>query len=210
MSENAQSPDDINSAEQESSYSSRRPQKKKTPRPPKKITESYLANSGLYYLQRFPASTAQFRRVMMRKISKSLKHHEEPEENKALEMLDAVTDKFIEYGYLNDPAYAKGLVKSLRNRGTSQAKISAKLREKGIQGDLLNQALHVENPREEDLKSALIYLKKKRRGIFTLRDKENAHEKDLAALARQGFSYDVANTALNMSIDETAEYFSDF
>ncbi len=209
MKENAQSPDGRNSSEQGFKYRAKEQQKKKKPRPPKKITASYLSNSGLYYLQRFPASTAQFRKVMMRKITTSIKHHNDPEESKALEMLDEVTNKFIEYGYLNDEAYAGALVKSLRNKGTSQARISSKLHEKGIVGDLLKKVLHVENPKQEDLKSALIYLKKKRRGLFALRDKENAYDKDLSALARQGFSYEIANTALKMSINEVAEYLED-
>lgn len=200
-----QSPEDNDDAKQDTPY---RAKKQKTPHPPKKITEGYLLNSGLYYLQRFPASTTQFRRVMIRKIFKSIKHHNAPEEDEATAMLDAVMNKFIEYGYLNDKAYASGLVLSLRNRGTSQAKISAKLREKGIQGELLEETLYIENPEEEDLRAALIYLKKKRRGIFTLRDKENAQQKDLAALARQGFSYNTANTALNMDINEASKYFS--
>lgn len=184
-------------------------QKKRQPRPPKKITERYLTNSGLYYLQRFPASTAQFRKVMMRKIAKSLKHHKTPTEDQAAEMLDNITEKFVEYGYLNDKAYAHGLVQSLRNRGTSQAKISAKLREKGIYGELLQQAMEVENPKEEDLKAALTYLRKKRRGIFALKDRENGYDKDLAALARQGFNFDTAKTALDMDLEDISQIMED-
>lgn len=46
-------------------------------KPPKKISERYLYNSGLAYLQRFPSSSSNFQRVMMRKINNSCRHHVE-------------------------------------------------------------------------------------------------------------------------------------
>ena len=41
------------------------------PKKRKKITLSYLENAGAYYLERFSASEAQFRKVMGQKIYKS-------------------------------------------------------------------------------------------------------------------------------------------
>lgn len=187
--------------------------KKKAIKAPKKITASYLENSGLYYLQRFPSSVANFRRVMRMKIKKSITHHKNPSFDEAHEWLENLIERLCDLGYLNDPAYAKGLTRSLKNRGSSKAKIAAKLYEKGIPEDLKTPLLESIDARSEK-RAALTYLQKKRKGAYAKEEQDyEAQQKTLAALARQGFSYDTASSVLDMSIaqaeaflDETHEY----
>jgi len=108
----------------------------------KKITQSYLYNSGLYYLERFPASIAHFKTVMTRKIDRSIEDHPDQDRDQALEWLDQhVVKRFVELGYLNDSQYARGLIRSLRRKGTSKMKIMLTLNQKGVDSELCRETL---------------------------------------------------------------------
>ena len=77
---------------------------KRKRRKPRKITQSYLENSGSYYLERYGSSTENFRRVMRRKIKRSADFHEQdPEEFYPL--LEQVIEKFQKLKILNDDVY---------------------------------------------------------------------------------------------------------
>ena len=51
------------------------PQQKKTKKAPKKITERYLRNVAKYYLERHIASSDQFRKVLQKRVYKSVRYH---------------------------------------------------------------------------------------------------------------------------------------
>ncbi len=71
------------------------PYKKREKPAPKKITESYLHNSGLYYLQRFSASSEHFRSVMMRKVKKSCMHHTDQDYDACAVMVDKLVENGV-------------------------------------------------------------------------------------------------------------------
>ena len=142
-------------------------QKKKQPRPPKKITESYLHNSGLYYLQRFATSSGHFKTVMTRKIDKSCLHHKDQDRDECLKLLDKLVETFIELRLIDDDAYARGMVTSLRRRGLSERAIQAKLQAKRLDRDMIKETIrdYDENSgagEHAELKAALTCAKKKR------------------------------------------------
>lgn len=167
----------------------------------KKITARYLENSGAHYLQRFAASSARFKQVMTRKIDLSCRDHPEQNREDCLALLDQIVIKFIDLGYLNDPSFAKGLFYSLSLRGYSRQKILAHMKMKGVPEQDIRECLGAEN-HEHELAMAVRYIKRKKLGSFSLRDIENGNQKALASLARNGFGYDVASKALNLSKDE--------
>lgn len=170
-----------------------------TPKIPKKITETYLTNSGKFYLERFPASTEQFRKVMTRKINKSCKTHPEQTMESCMTYLESVIGKFQEIGFLNDEGYATGLSRSLKNRGWPRNRIVMRLKEKGIANDLIENIVPPSAP-EDNFRGALVWIKRKRLGPYASR--ERSFEKSLAALARNGFDYHSAARALQMSKEE--------
>lgn len=176
--------------------------RKKEAKPPKKITETYLTNSGKYYLERFPASTEQFRRVMSRKINKSCKAHQDQNPETCFTALENVIRKFQEIGFLNDAGYAAGLARSLKNRGWPRSRILMRLKEKGISADIIDEAVEEAAP-DEDFRNALIWMRRKRLGAFATTEK--TQDKSLAALARAGFDYHTASRALELSKDEIVE-----
>ena len=172
---------------------------RKTPKIPKKITETYLNNSGKFYLERFPASTAQFRKVMTRKINKSCKAHPEQSMETCLTALDSVVQKFQDLGFLNDEGYAGGLSRSLKNRGWPRNRIVMRLKEKGIASELIEEAVPPSDA-NDNFRDALLWIKRKKLGAYA--SKEKSFEKSLAALARNGFDYHSASRALQMPKDE--------
>ena len=175
-------------------------------RPPvKKITATYLENSGKFYLERFPASTAQFLRVMTRKIDRSCRAHADQDREECLNLLETLISRFQTIGFLDDPAYASGLRYSLTQRGYSSSRIAQTLRQKGISPDWLQEASAREplNP-DHDWLAALRWIKKKRLGAYSTRDE--GPNRSLASLARAGFEFDMARKALSLTVEETEEH----
>lgn len=173
---------------------------------PKKITETYLHNAGLYYLQRFATSSHQFRQVMLRKIRKSSRHHIDQNHDLCMSMLDALVLKFQSAGLLNDEAYTRGVITSLRRQGKSKQAIIAKLKAKGLSGALILDELdgHDSSNSETDseFRAAIVFARKKKIGPFKI-DEKISTEKALSVMARAGFSYDTARRVLNMEIENT-------
>ena len=205
--------------EDNADYRENKPRKasthKKEFKPPKKISPRYLYNSGLAYLQRFPASSMHFKTVMKRKISKSCRHHTEQNMDECLTTLDDVVIQFKELGLLDDDAYLKGMITSLRRRGLSSAQIHSKLMQKGYQrGDITN-ALNIYDNEElsecenGDSHAALIFARRKKLGPFDRLQKRDT-DKSMATMARAGYSYDIAKKILSMSEEDLPENLKQF
>lgn len=175
-----------------------KPAPKRKQRLPRKITESYLENAALYYLQRFSSSSENLRLVMTRKIDKSIYHHGTSREE-GLQMLDDLIRRFLSSGILNDDLYAQARVYSLRRRGTSQRLIRSKLMQKGLSESTINEALAI-LPKETvdpELAAAKAYARRRRLGPYRTRElQEERRDKDLAAMARAGFSYAIAHKVI--------------
>lgn len=180
-----------------------RPAKK----PPKKITEKYLYNSGLAYLERFPASVPHFRRVMGRKIDKSCNFHKEQDRDACLKMLDTTVATFERQGLLNDAAYTKGMVTSLRRRGLSSRAILYKLQSKGLNEGPIREAINAfDGDDNTDFSAAVQLMRKKRFGCFGTRAlEEKERNRQLSAFARAGFGFDLAQKALALPLEEAEE-----
>ncbi len=184
---------------------------KTSPRVAKKITATYLHNAGLYYLQRFAASTAQFRRIMQRKIDKSCRDHPEQSPEECRSLLETLIETFQRSGLLNDDIYATGAIRSLRQRGLSTRAIMAKMTVKGIPAALVKKTLdEIDGDRGADanMVAALKHARRRRIGPFLPPDKplaEGARDKQLAAMARAGFEFSTAQKALSMDKDEAED-----
>ncbi len=187
-------------------------------RAPKKITETYLHNSGLYYLQRFAASKAHFRSVMLRKVRKSCLHHKDQDFETCAALVEKLAERFEESGLLNDATYLGGMVRSLRRRGLSERAIVAKLAQKGIGASDTARALArydaeigAEGPEgksDAERRAALVYCRRKKIGPYA-KDNNKDPRKFMASLARGGFSFDTIRFVLNIDLGEYSELLSD-
>ena len=193
--------------------------RQKKPKAPRKITQRYLHNAGLAYLQRFATSSAHFKTIMMRKIDKSCLHHKEQNKEDCEALLDELIPKFQDLGLLDDELFIRGTVISSRRKGLSSMKIKQKLMQKGIAIDVIDNAIktHDTNEYEEyqnddyingDIIAAVTFIRRKKLGAFDL-DNKKIHEKSLAKMARAGFSYQIANKILLMDMEQLEEEFID-
>jgi regulatory protein len=176
-------------------------------RPPPKITPSYIENAALHYLERYSTSSANLRRVLMRKVDRSLAHWGgEPAE--AAAMVDAALAKLQGLGYLDDARYAEGRSRSLHRRGGSLRTIRASLAAKGVAGETADQAvaqLKQDQP-DADLAAAVRLARRRRLGPFrTSGDRVALRTKDLAALGRAGFAWDIARRVVEATSPEALE-----
>jgi len=166
---------------------------------PKKISQNYLRNSGLFYLQRYAASSHQFQTAMVRKIDRSLYVHKAPDKDECLKWLDEITQEFKELGYLNDEAYLKGMLQSLRlSRGCSAKMIIMKMRQKGFTETEISNALSEidgndvdDQQKDAELQAALTFARRKKLGPYHPTPARKTDEQQLATLARAGFSYEI-------------------
>jgi regulatory protein len=155
----------------------------------KKLSESYLRNSALYYLQWHPASVSHFLAVMDRKMKRSLKDHPDQDITVfSVFLRDKLVPELVRAGFLNDELYAKALAGSLQRRGLPKRVIAMRLAIKGVAPDAEQLA------EQDDTEAARLYAKRKRLGPYATRPRDP--QKDIAALARAGFTYDVVMRVL--------------
>ncbi|MEK9678423.1 MAG: RecX family transcriptional regulator [Rhodospirillaceae bacterium] len=176
-------------------------------RVPRKATRKSLENAALYYLQRFSSSSENLRRVLSRRVDRSAHFHDtDPAEGR--EFITDIIEKLTAHGFLDDSRYAETRVLSLHRRGTSSRDIRMKLREKGVPGDVIDQALETlaEEVGETELMAAIALARRRRLGPYRTRgNRDEAKEKDLASLARAGFGYDTARRVIEAETVEALE-----
>ncbi|CAA7619773.1 Regulatory protein RecX [Candidatus Terasakiella magnetica] len=163
-------------------------------RPPAKISPSYLENAALHYLERYASSRANLRRVLMRKVDRSLTHWGGERETAAAQV-DTVISKLATLGYLDDSAYAETKARALHRRGGSLRVIRASLAAKGVEAETTEAALIAlaEDSGLPDLAAAIAFARRRRLGPFRLPEvRAELRTKDLAALGRAGFSWEIA------------------
>ena len=174
----------------------------------KRITPAYLENAALYYLQRFASSSANLRRVLMRKVTAAARDHgSDPAEGAA--MVEALIARYIASQLLNDAVYAEARTGSLNRQGKSTRMIRQKLAQKGVEPQLIDGA--IENLREEtpgnpDLNAAAALARRRRLGPYRpIEAREVNQTRDLAAMGRAGFSYEMARKIIAASGPDAVE-----
>ena len=172
---------------------------RRQPRKPRKITPEYLRRVALHYLDRYSATEASLRAVLNRRIRKSATLHEPDPDIPA--WVDALLDDMKRLGFINDEAFAQTRAVSLHRSGKSARAIRQTLVGKGIRGEALDRAVaaaadelgHGADTRAMDRRAGLEFARRRRLGVFNPLSEVRAErrEKDMAALARRGFSYDI-------------------
>lgn len=157
----------------------------------RKITPQRLKNIALYYLKRFESSVANLRSVLQRRVNDYAYQNKEFDRGEAYQWIENILADFQRYGYLNDSRYAEIKIKDYMSAGKSVRYIKGKMREKGIDEEILSALL--EDQEYDEFEAALKLAKKKHIGPFR-KDEEARFEnrqKDMGTLVRAGFSYDV-------------------
>lgn len=171
------------------------------------VTAKSLENAAVHYLQRFSASSANLRRVLLRRIERARRAEAKiaPDAEKAV---DEIVAKFQRLKLIDDAAFAAGKATALRRRGASRRTIGGKLRLAGIDDDGIEAAVEAADtelapPVEEaspdaELRAALRLAQRRRLGPYRPRsERAERRQRDLASLARAGFSLDIARKVID-------------
>jgi len=167
-------------------------------RPP---TPEHLAKAALHYLSRYAASEAALRRVLENRIRRAAMRSREFADNKAGQenlhhSIEGIIERHRKSGALNDKIYAETKINSLRRAGRSANAIRQKLGHAGVDKGVID-AVFEEGEDDAEIKAALSLARRKKLGPFRKTPKEPAlYRKDLAALARAGFSLAIAKEVL--------------
>jgi len=170
----------------------------KPARGPRRITPSYLENAGLFYLERYASSVANFRRVLMNKVRRSASFHG-TEISEGEKLVDDLIVRYRRSGLLDDRRYAETKVVRFHRHGMAVRGIQAKLWEKGVPKDVIAAALEglCEDGANPDLAAAATYVRRRRLGPYRAEAVRGDYfDRDLAALGRAGFSYELAKKML--------------
>ena len=148
----------------------------------KKMTPERLKNIALYYLERYETTSDKLRTVLKRRVAKA--RLEQPIPPEANTWIEDILTQMQHLGYISDKRFTDNTVRRLSQAGKSPAFIRSKLKQAGIDDDTITIAL----ADTDELTSARLMVQKKHLG--------NDFGRDLARLARAGFSYDTAREAL--------------
>ena len=168
-------------------------------RGPRRATPAYLEKAAAYYLERYAASAAHLRRILMNKVRRSAQAHGTCESQGAA-AIDGIIARLTAIGLLDDRAYATARARSLARRGSSARAIRSRLSQRGLQRDLVEAAIEAlsDEAAAPELLSALTFARRRRLGPFRPEnERAPRRDKDLAALGRQGFALETARQVID-------------
>ncbi len=164
-----------------------------------------------HYLSRFDASAERLRRVLVRHIQRSsVLHGTDPAT--ATRWVDDLVDRLTSLGYLDDAGYSARRAQRLRQRGASARMVRIRLQQDGVPPALIDRAVadsadtaadaDADGSANSDLVAAWALARRRRLGPFRRpSDRSHNRRRDLAALARVGFTSDVAIAVIDADID---------
>lgn len=135
------------------------------------------------YLKRRQIKRRQLNRQRVRDEKKPLNEFED-------EVVELVVERLIERGFLNDQKFAEYYVENRYIRkGISQKRLRLELRQKGVEQDIIANALEkIPRPEDEEIKK-IIAKKRRKYDDFQL----------IGYLVRQGFNFQQAKEAVEAS-----------
>jgi regulatory protein len=168
------------------------------------VTPQALEHWALRHVDRYGSSSANLRRVLLRRVRRVEQDREEsfPE---APTWIDDAVLALISRGYLDDRKYADSQIARMRTRGNSAKRIEYSLYEKGIPRAIAREALGGAAGVDGELVAAVTYAKRRRLGPFRLDPEVRAdrRDRDLAALGRSGFPYAIARRIVDATDPES-------
>ena len=171
--------------------------------------ETALHEAALAHLARYAATQAGLLRVLDRRIDRWSRSATEGDAEAIAELAATarnaarrVVARLVATGVVSDAAFAESRARSLTRAGRSRQVVAAHLAAKGVDRGLALAAAP-DDPATE-LAAALALARRRRIGPFRIGDPpdEAGRRKELAALARAGFSHGVAVRALATDPEE--------
>jgi regulatory protein len=167
------------------------------------LTRHKLEQMALAYVNRFDVTVSKLRQHLTQRARKAGGGSE------VETWISELLERYQGSGVLDDARLARNLAAQLTARGKSARGITQKLSARGVSSQLSSELMTARRNDEPgaELEAARTYAKKRRLGHFRPPEERLAHrQKDLASLARQGFSFDIARQALGPGASEDDEF----
>jgi regulatory protein len=161
---------------------------------PPTLTKQKLEELAHAYLNRFDCTASK----LARHLGQRAKKLGDPPD--AAAWIAELIERYRRSGVLDDTRFARNLSAQLSARGKSARAISQKLAVRGVPGDVSSELMAARKQQEPgaELMAAEAYARKRRLGHHRPPEqREEYRQKDLASLARQGFSFEIARRALS-------------
>lgn len=162
------------------------------------MSEEALGKAASLYLERYASSAENLRRVLMRRVIKAARGDSDAAvEGRAV--VEALVARYVAAGLLDDKRYAEAKAAGLARAGASRYQIRGKLLQKGVARDEIDRAVAALDDSDEgsELAAAAALIRRKRLGPYRRpADRAAFRDKDVAALARAGFAFDLAQRLL--------------
>lgn len=163
-------------------------------RAPRRIDAAYLRRAALHYLERYSVPAAQLQRVLLRKVERSCRHHgQDPQPFRMT--VEEIVASLMASGLVDDRRFAEARAQSLRRKGHSARAVAAGLAVKGVGRELVAQTVTMDA--QIELEAARVAARRKRLGPWSRGDRAARRQKDIAALARAGFSLAIARAVID-------------
>lgn len=172
--------------------------KKSTPKLP---TKARLRNIAFYYLERFESSESNLRSVLRRRIDKYKFFDKTYNPEQAYAWVEEIIEECLKNNFINDKRFANFKIENYLNSGKSKRYIEQKLKQKGIDENIISSLF--DNVDYSEFDTALNFACKKKIACYRKDEEERLsyRQKDLATLVRAGFDYDVAKEVLDYHQD---------
>lgn len=174
--------------------------------------EASLYDAALAHLARYAATEAGLRRVLERRIERWARRSGEEDRHAlamqvsaAKEVVSRVIARLAASGAVNDAAFAESRARNLARAGRSRRAMAAQLIAKGVDPDLAQTS--IPDNAETELAAALATARRRRIGPFRIGNSPDVagRRRELAVLARAGFTQSIASQALAIGLDEAEE-----
>jgi regulatory protein len=163
----------------------------KARRAPPPLNDEQLQELALRYVGRFATTRAKLRAYLSRKLrERGWDGQREPD-------LEALANRFVEIGYIDDAAYALSKSRTLSARGYGKRRLTDKLRVDGVgQADGEAAVAHAE---AQAVNAALRFAERRRLGPYaTTPPDPRLREKWIAAMVRAGHPFNVARVITSL------------
>ena len=155
------------------------------------MDEKKLLKYAVDYLSKYDSSKVNLINVLKRKILRLKTPNYE--KRRLINIVESIIIKLEKNNFINDDRYSSTKILSLSNSGKSKNFIFNYLIKKGVNKSQIQNNLNLMQQDNDnwELNSAKIFAKKKK-----LLEKDQSYEKNLAKMARAGFSYDICKKIL--------------
>ena len=166
-----------------------------------------IRNFAYVYIEKYSPSKQQLRTYLFKKLIKIQQKTSSKKE--IFDLIDSVVNTLVDQKFLNDKYYSDAKSKVFYRKGYSLNKIRYSLIKKGIDQKYIQDSISKikENESDPDFFSAIRICKKKR--IGPNREENNRslfYKKDIAILARSGFSYETSKKVLDIPKEEFIKF----